>query len=172
MDTLQAIATRRSVRSFKPDPIDSELIDKIMNAAMHAPSAHNEQPWHFILIDDRKVLDEIPKIQPYSKMLLEAPLAVCVCADLTLDKLPGTNFWVQDCSAATQNILLASCDLGLGSCWLGFYPHEERILKLRTMLNLPETVTPFSIIALGYSQEPPKQPTSRYKANRIHKNKW
>ncbi len=172
MDTFEAITTRRSVRRFKPDPIDPALIEKLMTAAMHAPSAHNEQPWHFIVIDDRKILNEIPNLHPYSKMLLEAPMAICVCADLELDKTPGCDYWIQDCAAATENIMLTATAEGLGSCWIGFRRQEEYIDKLRTMLNLPESVVPFNLIALGHLQEPSKQPTGRYKENRVHKNQW
>ena len=114
---MDTIFSRRSIRKFKDKTLSKEDLDKIIRAGMVAPSAGNEQPWHCILIDDKKILNEITKVHPYSSMLKEVNYAIVVCGDLTLEKYEG--FWVQDCSAATQNMLLMITSLGLGSVWLG-----------------------------------------------------
>ncbi|MDW7754170.1 MAG: nitroreductase family protein, partial [Brevefilum sp.] len=117
MRTLEAIFTRRSVRDFKHDPVSDNDLNDLLRAAMQAPSAKNEQPWHFIVIDDPEILHAIPEFHPYSKMLMDAPLAILVCSDRKLETKRAS--WLQDCSAATQNILLAAHALGLGAVWLG-----------------------------------------------------
>ena len=163
------ILTRRSIRSFIPKKISEENIEYLLRAAMSAPSAKNINPWYFIVIRDRRILDEIPKFHKYSQMLYEAPLAICVCGDSKSDKFGG--YWIQDCSAATENILLAANSLGLGSVWLGVFPREERIAKLKELLNIPEGITPLSLIAIGYPNEE-KPPSARFKPERIHNEKW
>jgi len=130
MEILEAIKTRRSIRKFtdkkvsKEDintlKVSKEDINTLLEAAMQAPSAGNQQPWEFIVIDDRKILDVIPDFHPYSKMLKESPIAILVCGKIDATKYCG--YWVQDCSAATQNILLAAHGVGLGAVWLGIYP--------------------------------------------------
>ena len=166
---MEAILSRRSIRKYTKELVSDEIIKDLLKAAMSAPSAVNEQPWHFIVIKDRQILDEIPKIQPYSKMLRDAPVAVVVCGDLKLEKAKG--FWVLDCSAATQNILIAAQAKGLGAVWLGFYPREDRIKPLQKLLGIPEHVIPFSVIPIGYPAEQ-KPPANRYNESRIHFNRW
>jgi nitroreductase len=136
---------------------------------MSAPSAGNEQPWYFVVIDDRDTLDEIPKFHPYSAMLQSATVAILICGDERLEVHRG--FWVQDCSAATQNILLAAQAKGLGAVWLGVYPVEERVVGLRNLLGIPEDVIPFSLVSVGYPAER-KPPADRYDKSRIHHNRW
>jgi nitroreductase len=114
METLQAIYTRRSVRDFKTDPVSEDDLHDLLRAGMQAPSARNEQPWHFIVIDDPALLHAIPEFHPASKMLLEAPLAILVCSDRKLESKRAS--WLQDCSAATQNILLAAHAKGWALC--------------------------------------------------------
>lgn len=166
---MNEIFTRRSIRKYTTQDISEEIIEKIIKAGMAAPSAGNEQPWHFIVINDKSILKEIPKFHPYSQMLNEAGYAIVVCGDESLQRHEG--FWVQDCSAATQNMLLMAEELGLGSVWLGVYPVEERVKPLQDLLGLPESVIPFSILPLGYPAEW-KEPADRFDKNRIHKNKW
>ncbi|HOO57375.1 MAG TPA: nitroreductase family protein [bacterium] len=168
-DRISLLFERRSIRKFKDIPVNDESIRRIMEAAMAAPSAGNQQPWHFIVIQDRPTLDRIPDIHPYSSMIKEAPLAVLVCADLSLVKHNG--MWEQDCSAATQNLLLAVQDLGLGGVWLGVYPREDRIEGLRKLLAVPNNVFPFSLIAIGHPAEE-KPPTDRFLPDRIHYDRW
>jgi nitroreductase len=169
MDALEAILSRRSIRKYTPTPVSAEELHSVLDAAMNAPSSSNGQPWHFVVIDERKVLDEIPKFHPYSNMLKEAPMAVVVCGDTTLEKTKGV--WVQDCSAATENILLGARAQGLGSVWLGVFPIEERMAGLKKLLGLPDNVIPLSIIALGYPAEA-KPPANRFNAGRVHRNRW
>ena len=169
MDVIQTILSRRSIRKYTSQPVPQELIDELLKAAMSAPSAGNEQPWHFVVIRDRKVLNEIPKFHPYSKMLKEASAAILVCGDLGEERHKG--FWIQDCSAATQNILIAAHAKGLGAVWLGVYPREERIDGLRKLLGMPEHVMPLSIISIGYPAEQ-KPPADRYDTSRIRSDRW
>ncbi|KAF0221574.1 MAG: NADH dehydrogenase/nad(p)h [Geobacteraceae bacterium] len=169
MDALEAILTRRSIRTYKPQPIPEELITRMLEAAMSAPSAGNEQPWHFVVIKERQLLDAIPKFHPYAHMLHGAPAAILVCGDERLEKHKG--FWTQDCAAATGNLLLAAHALGLGAVWVGVYPHTERVALFRDHLGIPEHVIPFSLVPLGYADEH-QQPEKRYNPARVHHNRW
>jgi len=169
MEAIEAILSRRSIRQYTTQPVGEEVINELLAAAMSAPSASNQQPWHFVTITDHKILNEIPRYHPYSSMLKNAPLAIVVCGDLRLERSEG--FWVQDCSAATQNILLAAQAKGLGAVWLGTYPREERVKGIQKLLGLPEHVIPLSIISIGYPAE--KKPrTNRYDPSRVHHNQW
>ena len=169
MEIIDAILTRRSIRRFTNQKISDENIETILKAGMYAPSANNQQSWHFVVVDNREILDNIPNIHPYAKMMKEATLAILVCTDLNLEKSPG--YWVVDCSAATQNILLAAHGLGLGSVWLGVYPREERIKSVIEFFNLPENIKPLSLISIGYPAEEKSTP-ERFHKERIHWNKW
>ena len=171
MNGYEVVLSRRSVRRYKDEKVSEELMEKLLRAGMCAPSAHNEQPWHFIVISDRGILDEIPKIHPYAKMLNEASIAICVCADHNLEKDPSADYWVQDCSASTENILIAAHSLGLGACWLGVHPRAERKQAIGKLLKLPDNIMAFSIIAIGYPAEE-KEPAQRFKPERIHNNCW
>lgn len=169
MDALEAILTRRSVRNFKPDLVSEGDLRDLLKAGMQAPSAKNEQPWHFIVIDDPALLHAIPEFHPYSKMLLEAPLAILVCSDLRLEVKPKS--WVLDCSAATQNILLAAHAKGLGAVWLGIYPDAEREFGMKSLLALPEDIRAVALIAVGHPASQP-EPVDRFDEKRVHYNKW
>jgi nitroreductase len=164
MNTLEAIFTRRSIRKFLNKSVADDILQEIVKAGMYAPSAHNEQPWHFVIIKDRKILDEIPTFQPYSDMCKSATCAIIVCGDLSLEKSQGN--WPQDCAAATQNILLAIHDLGLGGVWASIYPREERMKRHQELLKLPQNILPFALIPLGYTDEKPKT-VDRFKKERI-----
>jgi nitroreductase len=166
---MDAIFTRRSIRKYTNEAVPEEMVEKIIRAGMAAPSAGNAQPWNFIIINDKNILLEIPKFHPYSQMLKEASCAIVVCGDTSLERYQG--YWVQDCSAATQNMLLEAHYLGLGSVWLGVYPREDRVTALKKLLKLPENVTPLCILSLGYPAEQ-KEPANRFDPSRIHRNKW
>jgi nitroreductase len=169
MDAVEAILTRRSVRKYTTRDIPDALVEQLLRAAMAAPSACNQQPWQFVIIRERSLLDEIPRIHAFSQMLKESPVAVLVCGDENL--ATHKKYWVQDCSAATQNLLLAAHANGLGGVWLGVYPDAERVDGLRKLLALPAHVHPFSLVALGYPAEPlPK--VDRFNPERIHHNHW
>jgi nitroreductase len=169
MEAFEAILSRRSIRKYLQTPVSEHDIHQLLDAAMNAPSSSNGQPWHFVVVSDRKLLDEIPRFHAYSGMLKEAPLAVVVCGDTSLEKTKGV--WVQDCSAATQNLLLAARALGLGSVWLGVYPLEERMAGVRALLGLPDRIIPLAIIAVGHPAES-KPPANRFNPERVHRNKW
>ena len=169
METLNAIFTRRSIRKFLDRTIPGELIQEVIKAGMYAPSARNTQPWHFIVINERKLLNKIPAIHPFADMCYQASHAILVCGDSQIEKLEG--YVAINCAAATQNILLAAHDKGLGAVWLGVYPRKERMEPVAKMFELPENIIPVSLIALGYPAEIKDSP-ERFKEERIHCNKW
>jgi len=169
METLKTITGRRSIRKYKPQAVEPEKIELLLKAAIYAPSARNTQPWHFIVITERAKLDKITAAHPYANMMKEATLAILVCGDKTLE--PHEGYLNTNCSAATQNILLAAYDLGLGSVWLGVYPREERIKALSVLFGLPENIIPISLIALGYPAEVKEAP-DRFLLERIRYDKW
>jgi nitroreductase len=169
MEAMDAILSRRSIRKYTGQPVPDEMIGELLKAAMSAPSAGNQQPWHFVVIRERSILDQIPKYHPYSAMLKETSVAILVCGDLKSEKHKG--YWVQDCSAATQNLLIAAQAKGLGAVWLGVYPREDRVAGIRKLLGLPEHIVPLSLIPIGYKGEE-KPPADRYDASRVHHNRW
>ena len=169
MDTIEAILSRRSIRKYKKQPISDDQIKKFLEVGMSAPSAGNEQPWHFIIIDDPLLLSKIPTFHNHAHMLRDASIAILVLSDMNLDYHNG--MWIQDCAAATENMLIAIQAEGLGAVWLGIYPREERIAGLKELLSIPDHIIPFSLISIGYPAE--KLPKSnRYNESRIHYNKW
>lgn len=157
METCEAIRTRRSIRSFVPKPVSAEDLQEILTAAMYAPSAGDEQPWHFVVIEDRAVLQRIPEVHPYASMAPQAGVGILVCGDLRLERYPG--FWVQDCSAAVQNMLLAAPDLGLGSLWTGIYPAAERVSVFQKMFALPAEVVPLALVLVDQAAVKPAPPS-------------
>ncbi|HPD98427.1 MAG TPA: nitroreductase family protein [Synergistales bacterium] len=166
---IDAILSRRSIRKFSGKTVNEATVETLLKAAMSAPSAHNQQPWEFVVITDREILDSIPSFHPYSKMLLQAPVAIMVCS--RTEGLPAEGFWPQDCAAATQNMLVAANSLGLGSVWLGIFPHQDLVEKSRQVCGIPVEITPFCFVALGYPAEE-KGPSKRFDPDRIHENHW
>ncbi|WP_342304884.1 nitroreductase family protein [Methanolobus sp. ZRKC5] len=169
MEVLEAIHTRRSIRKYTEEPVSDEMVKKLLSAAMNAPSAINEQAWAFVVIDDRKLLDEIPEYSPYAAMCRGAPLAILVCGDTSQEKAPG--FWVQDCSAAIQNILLAAHALGLGAVWTGSYPMEDRVEGFRKAFALPEKVIPLGLVVIGHPAQE-VAPADRYIESKVYYNRY
>ncbi len=169
MEVLEAIMTRRSVRVFDRRPVPKSDLLQLVAAGMQAPSAGNQQPWQFVIIDDRGLLLRVPDFHPYAQMVETAPAAILVCGDLSLEQRKG--YWVQDCSAATQNILLAAHGLGLGAVWTGVYPREERVAGARRLFGLPEHIIPLALIFVGYPADKPA-PENRFRDDRIHWNGW
>jgi nitroreductase len=166
---MKAILTRRSIRKYTDQPVSEKIIRELLEAAMSAPSAGNQQPWEFIVINDRKILDEIPQVHPYAQMCRQASAAILVCGDLERETHKG--FWAQDCSAATENLLIAVNDQGLGAVWVGVYPREDRVKGLRELIQLPDHIIPFALVPIGYPAEK-KPPSNRFDLERIHYNKW
>ena len=169
-DVLEFIQKRRSIRRYRSGAAVSEAqVETLLRAAMAAPSAGNQQPWHFIVVRDRAKLEAITRVHPYAAMLGTASLAVVVCGDLSRQQHEG--YWVQDCAAATQNLLLAAANIGLGTCWCGVHPRPEREAGLRALLGIPESVVPFAVIAVGVPAEQ-KGPADYYDPTRVHEEIW
>ena len=166
-ELIQTIFGRRSIRRYTDELVSEINIQTLLEAAMAAPSASNRKPWHFVLIDDREVLDRLADVHPYGKMLTHAPLCIAVCGD----KAISDRFWVQDCSAATENLLLAATALGLGAVWLGVHPNEERSVAIREILGLPVDVPPLNLIAIGHPDEE-KAARTQYDRTRVHRGRW
>ncbi|MHC1680571.1 MAG: nitroreductase family protein [Methanomassiliicoccales archaeon] len=163
------ILERRSVRRYTAQDVEEKDVRKLLEAGMSAPSAGNERPWHFLVIRDRRTLEGVMEFHPYAKMLKECSGAILVCGDPSLEKYPG--FWVQDCSAATENILIMAVQLNLGAVWLGIYPIEERVNGLRKLVGVPDDVVPFSLVPFGHPAEDRKL-LDRYDKERVHHENW
>lgn len=169
MDALECLHTRRSIRKYTDEPVSKEEIEELLRAAMTAPSACNQQPWHFVVVTDREKLDAVPNFSPHAKMVRQAPLGILVCADPSLEKCK--DYWVQDCASATLNLLNAARALDLGTVWTGVYPREDRVNGLRAHLGVPESIVPFSFIVVGRPAEDFHR-ADRYKPERVHENGW
>lgn len=169
MELMEAIRTRRSIRKYTDKPVSEAMVRDILDAAMMAPSAGNSQPWQFVVVNDRNVLDGMRDLHPHIKMVTQAQLGILVCGDLSVEKFAG--YWVQDCSAAMQNMLLAIHGLGLGAVWTGIYPMEDRVAAFSKMFNLPEHVIPLGFAPIGWPDQQP-QSKSRLKEDRIHYNTY
>ena len=164
---LSVIHNRKSVRNFVPDkPVSEEDILTIVKAGMAAPSARDIRPWEILIIDDREALDSLSAGLPYAKMLETAPLAIVVCGDNNLSPL-----WMYDCSAVTQNILLAVEALGLGAVWTAVYPYEDRIEAVMKNTGLPHHILPLAVIPVGYPNGN-FEPKDKFDETKIHRNKW
>ena len=169
---IENIFARKSVRTYTPQPIEKEKVDLLVKAAMAAPTAVNKQPWAFVVVDDRKVLDELAAELPYAKMTAQAPLAIVVCGDLSKALNGETDrYWMLDCSAASENLLLAAESMGLGAVWTAVYPENDRIAKVRSVLSLPDHIIPFNLIPVGYPQHR-EESKDKFKTENIHYNKW
>ena len=159
----ESIMSRTSVRSYTDKAISADTVEMLLRAGMAAPTARNSQPWHFVVIKDRAKMDEIAAKSHQEQMLKESQLFIVVCGDMNKAlEGEGRDYWIQDCSAATENILLAVNALGLGAVWTGIYPISERVALYNEMLQLPENLVPFCNIVIGY---PAEQPTPKDKWN-------
>ena len=171
-NAIEIIMTRKSVRAYTSRPVEKEKVDIMLKAAMAAPSAVNKQPWAFIVIDDRDVLNKLAEVLPYAKMTAEAPMAIVVCGDLSKALNGETDrYWMLDCSAASENLLLAAESMGLGAVWTAVYPENDRIAKVRSVLSLPDHIIPFNLIPVGYPQHR-EEAKDKFKTENIHYNKW
>lgn len=165
-----AVFRRRSIRKFLDKKIECSHLENILRAGMQAPSAHNFKPWEFVVTEDREKLKKIATYSPYSMWAEKAPAAIVVCGNLK-DVERDDQWWEQDLSAAIQNILIQTVEEGLGAVWLGFYPVEERVEKLRKLFELPEEIVPFAVIALGYSEDE-NTFIDRYDGSKVHFEKF
>lgn len=169
MKVMEAILKRRSIRRFTNQPIAKEDIYSLLHAAMMAPTARNCQEWEFVVVRNKETFKKMMHVHPYAKMLEQADCALVVCGNTQREHAPG--YWMADCGAATQNILLTATSLGIGSVWLGVYPNEERMAGVAKILGLPDHVKPLNIIALGYPDEK-KEDVDRFDPAKIHEEKW
>lgn len=168
---IENIMTRTSVRKFTDRAISKDTLETIVKAGMAAPTAVNKQPWDFVVVTERQVLDSLMANHPYSN-LATATAAIIVCGNMEKAmEGDGQAYWIQDCSAATENILLAAHALGLGAVWCGVYPMQDRISPVRETLKLPSYVTPLNIISMGYPAEDP-QPKDKWNPTNVHYQQW
>jgi nitroreductase len=165
-DRLRIIFSRRSIRQYTAQPVSEEEITSLLQAAMAAPSGSNRRPWHFVVVTDRSTLKHLAAAHPYGKMLAHASVAIAVCGDPATSK-----WWVQDCSAATENILLGVAGLGLGGVWIGCHGAPDRERAVGRILDVPDTIRVLSLISIGHPGED-KDPRTQYDATRIHKDRW
>jgi len=170
MELYEGLISRRSLRRYTGESTGEDKIRKIIKAGMYAPSARNRRPWHFIIIDDRVIMKKIMAVHPYSSMLAEASHAIVVCGDDKLENGPG--YYKLDCSAATQNMLLAAHSMDLGAVWLGVEPREERKKAVSAILGLPDHVHPLSIVSIGVPVKIPAEIPERFEPEKIRRNRW
>ncbi len=171
-DAITVIHERKSVRNFTGEAVDSLLLIDIVKAGMAAPSARNLQPWAFVVVTERDLLDALGEALPYAKMLDKAGAAIVVCGDMNKSAThTKTDYWVQDCSAATQNILLAIEALGLGAVWTATFPYDERITPVIEILNLPQNLIPLNVIPIGHPTGVDK-PKDKWKPENMHWNSF
>ena len=165
------IIRRKSVRLFSECSISELQVNTLLKAAMAAPSAKNAQPWHFIVIENREVMDRLAAQLPYAKMLTSATLAIAICGDLRVHTGESAPNWMLDCAAATQNLLLVAESIDLGAVWTACYPYEDRINAVRMALELPDYMMPLNVIPIGapFGNE---KPLEKWKPERIHYEKW
>lgn len=169
---IQSILNRKSIRSFTGEAVDRAQTEMILRAGMAAPSAMNSQPWVLIAVDDRKTLDALADSLPYAKMLKAAGVGIIVCCDMSKTlPAPMTDFWIQDCSAVTQNILLAVEALGLGAVWTGVHPNPMAINAVKNVIALPENIVPFCVIPVGHPMGN-TAPKDKFDSAKIHWNQW
>ncbi len=169
MDTYEAILKRRSIRRYKPKDLADEQIKKLLEAAMAAPSAHNNQPWEFVVVKDKEMRGKLSKVHPYAWMCAESPLVIVVCGDT------GSPQWIDDCSAAAENMLLAGTEMGLGSCWIAArgtkYSGKDDEQAVRDILEIPKTAGVLCMLSFGYPDEE-KAPRTQYKEEKIHRDRY
>lgn len=169
---LETIQQRRSVRRYSGKPVSRRSMEILVRAGMAAPSSRDTRHWYFIAVDDQGTIDKLAEGLPYAKMLLTARHAIVVASDLTQAHGGAeTDYWIQDCSAAVQNILLAAQSIGLGACWTAAHPRPERMLYVKETLGIPQNVEPLCVIAVGYPSVNEK-PRDKFDPARLLWNKW
>jgi nitroreductase len=159
---IDCIKARRSIRKYTPQPVDDEQIQTMLEAAMAAPSASNIKPWEFVVVRDAGLRQQLGQVHPWSGMAADAPVVFVICG-----RPPDSDHWIEDCSAATQNLLLAATALGLGGVWVGVYPRSQREDHIRDALRLPKTWRPLCLVPVGHPAES-KAPRTQYDPERVH----
>lgn len=177
MDLMEGLLTRRSIRKYQDKPIDKNTLEEIIKAAQYSPTAHNRQPWEFLVVDDKEVLANLRHIQRWTSFAKDAACVIFVCGDVdrsfNRDKEDEKwSFIDVDCAIATENLMLAAWSKGIGTCYCGAAPMQKVVDTLKDYLKLPENIRPFAIVPMGYPAEDPKQPEDRYNPDKIHWGKW
>lgn len=169
METFEAILKRRSIRRYTGKDITEEQIKRLLEAAMAAPSAHNSQPWEFVVVRDKEMRNKLSKVHQYAWMCAGAPLVIAVCGD------KGDIQWIEDCSAATENILITAAEIGLGGCWIAArgtkYSGRDDEQVIRGILGIPDTIGVLGMLSLGYPDEE-KAPRTQYTEDKVHWEKY
>lgn len=171
MEGLKPILERRSYRVYKDRPVPDDVVETLLRAGMYAPSAMNSQPWEFLVMKDAEKKEKVSNLVSYWSMLKKAPLGILVMANLNGYRAATKEFFVQDCSASTENILLAAQAQGLGGVWLGLYPKEDRMKQVAEIYNIPDHIIPFSLISIGYPDKE-LRPHRTYHAQKVHTDEY
>ena len=170
-EKLELIFGRRSIRLYSTAPVNEAAVQKLLEAAMAAPSAVDKDPWRFVVVRNRQTLSKIAAALPNGQMIASAALGIAVCGDLQAAHDQQLSYLLQDCSAAVENLLLCAHVLGLGACWLGVHPREQRVSALKVILSLPPSVIPVACIAIGHPAEA-KEPRTRFNPDCVHLERW
>jgi nitroreductase len=170
-DNMGFILGRRSIRVYSPGEVSEPVVTKLLEAAMAAPSAMTKDPWRFVVVRDKQTLSKLAALHPGAAMLSSAALAIVVCGDLDAAFERQISYLLQDCSAATENLLLAAHGQGLGACWVGIHPGEPLIKRVRELLSLPASFVPVAAVSLGQPGEQPP-PRTRYNPAYVQREKW
>lgn len=174
-DALECIMTRYSLRAYSSRPVADSIVEKILRAGMAAPTAMRMQPWEMVVVTEQPLKDSIASVSKGMAMIKDAPLVVAVCGNTNRfiegESAAAGGFWIEDCSAAAENILLAAHAIGLGGVWCGVYPVDERVEHMRRILNLPDTIVPFNVMAIGYP-EAAGAPKDKWNPSRVHYNRF
>ena len=169
---IDNIMTRSSVRAYTDQAVSDSLVETMLRAAMAAPTAVNKQPWRFVVIRDRAILDSIAANMEYMKMVAQAPIAIVVCGEIDPNQPEALkDYWIQDCCAATENLLLAAHALGLGAVWCGVTPTPHRMEYIKNVLSLPNNIQALNVIAIGYPAGE-QHPKDKWKPENIHYDRW
>ncbi len=172
-DVITAIATRKSIRRFDASrPVEDALVEKLLRAAMAAPTAVDRRPWEFVVVKEEETLKSLAAAHPNSRISNGARLVICVCGSLD-NGLPGRGkeYWIQDCSAATENLLLAAHGYGLGAVWCGVWPNEDRVSAVTEILGIPEGFAPLCLVTIGYPAENPPA-KDKWNPAKVHNGRW
>ena len=170
-EQLKFIFGRRSIRLYSPTAVSEAAVQKLLEAAMAAPSAAAKDPWRFVVVRNRQTLSAISAALPNGQMLASAALGIAVCGDLQAAHVQQLSYLLQDCSAAIENLLLCAHLLGLGTCWLGVHPWEQRVNSLKQILALPASVVPVACISIGFPAEA-KESRTRFNRDCVHLETW
>jgi nitroreductase len=165
-ERLDIIFARRSIRAYSGEPVSEADVESLLQAGMAAPSASNRKPWHFVVVTDKPLLKALADAHPFGKMIAHAEVGIAVCGDPAISE-----WWVQDCSAATENILVAVSGMGLGGVWLGCHGRPEREQAVRDVLSIPREIGVLSLLSIGHPGED-KEARTQYDAARVHRDRW